>query len=97
MRIKLDLPKIKIYLKRLPRILAEHAFLAFFGLFLLTLLLGGVLFYWFGFSVERMELETVKKQSQFNEAVFQKFLKEWQEREERFLEAETKTYADPFR
>ena len=50
---KIKTKKIKDSLKKLPRVLGENAFLAFLGLLVIALILGGLIFYKYSFLVEK--------------------------------------------
>jgi len=94
--IKFD--KIKIFFRRLPRILGGRAFLFFLILFFLDLIFSGLVFYKYSFLVQRKETEISQFEQpvQFKEKTYQDVLKIWQEREKRFNEADAKQYPNPF-
>ncbi len=83
-------------IKKLPWILAEHAFLTFLFFLFLVLILGGFIFYKYSILVEKKEPEILGKTFQFEEKTYQEILKEWQEREEKFEMASEKEYSNPF-
>ncbi|MDO8663228.1 MAG: hypothetical protein Q7K28_00085 [Candidatus Wildermuthbacteria bacterium] len=92
------LKKIKIYFQRLPRILGEHAFLAFLGLFAVTLILGGLIFYKYNVLAGRAEVKkTEEKPLYFDENTYQNILKIWATREDKLEKADSEKYQDPFR
>lgn len=93
---KVKIKKIKERLKRLPRALAERAFLTFFGLFTVSLILGALIFFQYSFLIQEKEPQITEEPLQFKEKNYQDVLKTWQEREERFEEADLKEYLDPF-
>lgn len=93
---KLELKKIKETLLKLPRVLGEHAFLSFLGLLFLSLFFGGFLFYKYDILSKKEKVDVLIKHLEFNEDGFRKILKEWEEREKRFKEAESKEYPNPF-
>jgi len=84
-------------LHRFCRFLAERAFLTFLILLLLSLLLGGLLFYKYSFLTAKAEPADIHQASRFKEEVYQGVVDEWQSREERFEAADTKEYLDAFR
>ena len=94
---KLKIKKIKEFLKRLPRILGERAFLTFLGLLLVALIFGGIIFYQYNILVKKAEVQITEEPLQFQEKIYQDVLKIWQERKEKFQETEFKEYPDPFR
>ena len=54
------------------------------------------MFYKYYILAKRVEPEIKEASLQFKEDLYQTILSEWQEREIRFREAETKEYPDPF-
>lgn len=94
---KIKLKEFKNFLKRLPKNLAQRAFLVFLGLFFLSLILGGIIFYKYLVLVQRAKPKTSEKILQFEEKTYEKILKFWQEREERMKEADLKEYPNPFK
>ena len=94
---KIKFNKIKIFFKKLPRILGENAFLTFLSLLFISLILGGIIFYKYSILAEKAEPPIIKKPLQFEEKIYQKILNEWEAREKRFKETELKEYPDPFR
>ncbi|MDP2967333.1 MAG: hypothetical protein Q8N87_02900 [bacterium] len=94
---KIKFNKIKIFFKKLPRILGEKAFLTFLFLLFISLILGGIIFYKYSILAEKAEPRIIEKPLQFKEKVYQKVLDEWEAREKRFKETELKEYPDPFR
>lgn len=94
--MKIKLIKIKDLLVKLPRILGEKAFLTFLGLLIIFLIFGAFLFYKYIFLVERIQPEAVDSYLQFDENLFQKISKKFNERERNFKITETKEYPDPF-
>jgi len=94
---KLKTKKIQDFLKRLPRILGEKAFLAFLGLLFLALIFGGIIFYQYNILVKKAEVQIIEEPLQFQEKTYQDISKIWQEREKKFQEADLKTYPDPFK
>ena len=94
---KIKLNKIKNFFEKLPETLGERAFLSSLGLLLLSLILGGLIFYQYAILAEKKEPEISKKPLQFNEKNYQEILRVWQEKEKRFQEADLKEYLDLFR
>ena len=94
---KENLRKLKDKLSKFGRISAEHAFLSFLVLAFIALLIGGLLFYQYSILVQRAEPQINQEPIQFKEELYQKVLKQWQAREERFEEAQEKEYLDIFK
>jgi len=93
-RIKLKNFK-NIFLK-LPRKMAEKAFLVFLFLFLFGLAFGLIVFYRYSFLAEEKELKISDESLKFQENIYESVLTVWQERERRFLAADSKEYPDLF-
>jgi hypothetical protein len=95
---KFQFKKIKNIIKNLPKILAEHVFLTLLGGLLLSLLLGAIIFYQYSVLVLKQtpEIIVIEKSLKFDKEIYEVVLNEWQKRKEKFLEADTKKYPDPF-
>jgi len=95
-KIKPD--KIKNTLNKWLRVLAENSFLTFLGLFIVSLILGAIIFVRCSILVE-LPAETTgeDKVFKFESKTYQKILKEWQLKNERFSQIETKKYPNPFK
>lgn len=94
---KFQLKKLKNNFGKIPRALAEWAFLAFLISVFIALIFGLFLFYKYSVLAQKAEPEVEVKPVQFKEVLYQKILAEWQARTERFEAAELKEYPDPFR
>ena len=94
---KIKIKKIGSFLKKLPRILGERAFLTFLGLMILSLILGAIVFYKYSFLTKKIEPQITERPLKFKEKTYEDVLKSWQEREERFKKADFKEYPNPFR
>jgi hypothetical protein len=94
-RIKLN--RIKDFFKKSLRNMAENCFFTFLGLFILSLILGIVIFTRYSILAE-MPAENMGagKVFKFETKIYQKVLKEWQEKNEIFSQAGTKKYSNPF-
>ena len=95
MRIKTD--KIKIFFLKFPRVLAGRSFLTFLGIVLLTLVIGGSVFYKYEYLTEKTEPRIPTTSFKFDENVYKDMLVEWEKREKKFSEADFKNYPDLFR
>jgi len=91
--------KIKQNLKKLPKGLAENAFLVSLILFFLALILGGLELYQCISLIEKKEqkINTTGKILLFNEKSFQEILNIWQERQKRFEEIKPEEFLHLFR
>jgi len=96
MIIKERINKLKKILGKLPLIIAAHAFWACLVLFILSLIFGANLFYKYNILVQRAEPESLEQTVLFKEKTYNKLLEIWQERKERFQQADFKEYPDPF-
>jgi len=94
---RIKFKKIKDSLKRLPRTLAENAFLTFLGLLVIALILGGLVFYKYSILTKKVEPQVIKEPLQFKEKTYEEILKVWQEKEKRFQETDFKEYPNPFK
>jgi hypothetical protein len=84
------------FLKKIPRFLAKEAFLFFLILFFIILIFAAILFQKYIILIEKTEPKITKKSLEFEEKNYQKVLKIWQEKKERFEKTEFKEYPDPF-
>ena len=97
MKIKhISLKEIKKFLKKIPRVIAENAFLSLLAVLLLAFLLGGFIFYKYSILTKRVKPEVSEKSFQFDKDSYRYILRTWQEREKRFQEADSKEYTNPF-
>ena len=94
---KLKTKKIKDFFKKLLRALREKVFLTFLGLLLISLILGGIVFYKYSILIKKTEPKITEKPLQFQEKTYQEVLKTWQEKEKKFQEADLKEYPNLFR
>ena len=94
---KLKTKKIKDFFKKLLRALGEKVFLTFLGLLLISLILGGIVFYKYSILIKKTKPKIIEKPLQFKEKTYQEVLKIWQEKEKRFEDTDFKIYPDPFR
>lgn len=92
---KLD--KIKLFFKKLPKILAEHAFLASLILIFVSLVLGGFVFYRYYTLAQVSEPLIIKGWVEFDEEIYQEVLGEQKTRQERFEAVGLQEYPNPFR
>jgi len=58
--------------------------------------LGGVIFYQYSYSVQQKTPEVLEQPLKFDREAYEKVLKEWQERNERFQNIESKEYTNSF-
>ena len=89
---------IKIFFRKLPRILGEKAFLSFLALLFLDLIFSGLVFYKYSVLIQnkKLDIPQAEKPIQFKEKTYQDVLTIWQKKEKRFQETETKIYPNPF-
>lgn len=93
----IKIKKIRESLKKSVWIIGRNSAPTFFILFFVTFILGGFIFYKYSFLAEKIEPQITEQPLRFKESLFQEILKEWENREKRFEEAELKEYPDPFR
>jgi len=89
--------KIFNFLKRLSKILGEHAFLTSLMLFFIAAILGGLVFYKYSILVEQRKSEFSENLLYFDENNLKEVLKAWQDREIRFQAADSEQYSNPFK
>lgn len=92
----MELNNIKNFVWKLLKTLAERCFLFSLILISLSLVFGNILFYQYYFSVEKIEPLMIDKQIYLEEKIWREILKEWDRREKKFKEIETKTFLNPF-
>ena len=97
MKIKIDFKKIKFNkIKKLPLIIAKHAFFASLILFLLSLAIGLILFYKYIISAQRAEFENTNQDYLLDEKAYKDIKKVWQGHENMFEQTDFKEYPNPF-
>ena len=94
---KLKLKRVKYFLIKLPRYLAEKSFSVFIGLFILSLLFGVFVFHQYNISVREKEISMEGQPFQFKEDIYKDVLQTWEDQETRFQAADSKVYPNPFR
>lgn len=94
---KINFKKIGRGLGKLPKILGEKAFLTFFALFAMALIIGGGVFYKYNILSERFDIPASKRPLRFNEEDYRQVLEKWQLREQDFQSADSKEYPNPFK
>lgn len=90
------LKQINAFVKKLPKKLAEKAFLTFLGLFVLSLIFGGLIFYKYSINQKTELIENGKIGLKFKSETYQKILQVWQNNEEQFEKIDTKQYFNLF-
>jgi len=94
-RIKLG--GIKQFFKKLPRALAEKAFLTFLGLLLISAVLSATIFYQYYISIQGTpEITDEEYILKFDDKVYQNILNEWKEKNEKISQLDRKEYLNPF-
>ncbi|MEA3452761.1 MAG: hypothetical protein U9Q96_00280 [Patescibacteria group bacterium] len=95
-KVKINFQKIKKISQKIVWFLGEKAFVSFIIFVSLMLLIGGAIFYYYGFLVVTKEPITVVKMIELDEKLYQNFLSNYAQRKQKFFEADFKTYANPF-
>jgi hypothetical protein len=94
---KIKFNKIKNFLNRLLRMLAEHSFLTFLGLFIISLALGVLIFFQYSALIEAPAGKTGEEKSfRLETKAYQDIKDEWAREKEVFSRAEAKKYSNPF-
>ncbi len=94
---KIKLGRIKQFFKKLPKALAEKAFLTFLGLLLISAILGGAIFYQYYISIQGLPKITDGEYIlEFDKRTYQSILNEWKEKNEKISQLNQKEYLNPF-
>jgi hypothetical protein len=94
MKFKIDTKKIKKFLEKLAIILIEKGFLSLVLIFLVSVILGLLIFLKYS---KLPSLFGERKLIEFNEKIYEKVLEKWQEKEKKFQEVDFKEYPNPFK
>ena len=92
----IKLKRIKDFVKKLPKRLAEKAFSTFLGLFVLSLIFGSFIFYKYSVDQKTELIEDGKIELKFKSETYQKILQAWKNNEEQFEKIDTKQYYNLF-
>ena len=100
--MKINIDRIKKFLAKINFLkfgenIAQHILPTSLILFLISLILGGILFYKYIIFVQKKQFEVPQKESIIKEDIYKEILKNWQEQEKRFNEDGFKEYSDPFK
>lgn len=87
--------KTIIFLKKLPWIIATRVLLTSIFFLFLALLIAAI-FYKYETLIFKIQPDISQELIQFREDLYQKILEEWENREERFNQADLKEYPNPF-
>jgi hypothetical protein len=90
--MKIETKKLKNFIKKIPRTLAEKFLLTSIFLLILALFIGFLIFKF----PTSFKLEMPQKIEAFNENLYQKVLEKFKERERKFEEIDQKIYINPF-
>lgn len=92
---KINLNKVEVFLAKLPRLISEHAFLAFIFLLCVVFILTGFVFYGYKTAVAS-PVSPGEDQLKFDQKNYQRVLQEWQKRNEKIKNTGSKQYPNPF-
>jgi hypothetical protein len=90
--MKIETKKLKNFIKKILRVLAENFLLTSIFLLILALFIGFLIFKF----PTSFKLEMPQKIEVFNENLYQKVLEKFKERERKFEEIDQKIYLNPF-
>jgi hypothetical protein len=90
--MKIETKKLKNFIKKIPRVLAEKFLLTSIFLLILALFIGFLVFK----SSVSLKEEAPPKIEAFNKNLYQKVLEKFKEREKKFGEIDQKIYLNPF-
>ena len=89
-------PLRAIKIKKICFFFGKHAFGLILSIILLELILGGTIFYKYGFLAEKAEPKIGSNNFKFRESAYQEILKEWEQREVKFQEFFGQDIQSPF-
>ena len=95
-KIKIDFQIIKKSIGKTIWFLGERAFMSFMVFLFLALFAGGAIFYYYSFLVVTKEPVIATNTIELDENLYQNFLDNYTQRKEKFIEADFKTYSNPF-
>lgn len=94
---KIKLNKIKFFWNNIIKALAEHGFLTFIFLFILSLVLGIFIFFKCSVMIEAPAQKSGDEKSfKLEERAYQGIKEEWAKRKGVFSQTEAKKYSNPF-
>ena len=94
---RIELKKIQNFFKKLPKVLVKNMFLGYLGFLLISFIIGFATFYYYSLSAEQSFEVSEEELLKFDRDTYQKVLEEWQKKNERFLQIETREYPNPFK
>ncbi|MCX6737953.1 MAG: hypothetical protein NTY11_00855 [Candidatus Parcubacteria bacterium] len=94
--IKINTEKIRKALRRILWFLGQRAFISFLTLFFISLFIGGVIFYYYGFLVITHNPEAKPQEISLDSKLYQQFLDNYRQRKVNFDNADSKIYFNPF-
>jgi len=95
-KIQIDSKKIRKLLRKLVMIPANYFFWYALSIIFISCAIGGITFYYFAILSQKAQIEITQPSFQFQENVYREVVNQWRIRDEKFQEADTKTYLDPF-
>ena len=84
------------FLKKIFWKIGKNPLFTLLILLILTFIFSGLIFYQYVFLAEKKEPQIIERPIQFKEELYQKILKEWEERQKNFDQVEQKEYRDLF-
>ncbi len=93
---KTEFNKIRDLLKKWLFALAENPFLTSLALILISLIIGSFIFYQYSILVEESSVTVLNKTPAPEEKSLKNVLEIWQERQNKFNEADLQQYPNPF-
>lgn len=96
LKIKIDFKKIKGFLAKIPWFIVSHAFFACLILFLISLAIGGFLFYKSAILIKTAEFQQIEDDYFLDNNKYINVLEQWEENQKRFYLVDNKVYQNPF-
>ncbi|MBU1045678.1 hypothetical protein KJ616_00970 [Patescibacteria group bacterium] len=93
---KIDLKGVKRISRKVLWFLGERAFVVFLTLFLISLFIGGIIFYYYGFLIIANEPEVRPQEIRLDDKLYQQFLESYRQRKANLESADFKIYFNPF-
>lgn len=97
MNLPVGTSKLKKIAKKIPEILAKKAFLVLIIIFIINLLISGFIFYQYYWQVQEKEIELTDQTSVLKEDALNEIINQLDQRQEQFIQTESKIYPDLFR
>ena len=96
LKSNIDFKRVKSFLAKVPWLIASHAFFACLILFLISLIIGGFLFYKSAILIKTTEFQQIEDDYFLDNNKYRSVLESWEENQKRFDMVDYKVYQNPF-